>query len=212
MQDPAAAAEELERATRELGLKGGYVGAQLPVPLDSPTLDDFYARCVELDVPLFIHPAPPATDAFQVDERLARWDLEIMLGFSNQETLAATTLILGGVLDRHPGLDVCLSHGGGAIAFVAGRLGRATRQRAWAPAALAADGAFEERLARLWFDTHVHDDRSLALLVDVVGTERLVYGSNFAGWDQVADCREEALSLDADLAGNARRLLRLAVD
>jgi len=164
---------------------------------------------VALDVPLFLHPAPPATDQFPVDERLARWDLEIMLGFSHQETAAAATLVLGGVLDRHPELDVCLSHGGGAIAFVAGRLSQAVRKRAWAPTELTAEGAFEQRLRKLWCDTHVHDERSLALLLEVVGTERLVYGSNFAGWDQVSDCRAEAAAIDADLAGNARRLLRL---
>lgn len=56
-------------------------------------------------------------------------------------------------------------------------------------------------------DIHVHDDRSLDLLVDVMGTERLLLGTNFAGWDQPDDA--SALHLpDADLAGNARRLLR----
>lgn len=210
MQNIPAAIAELGRAVGELGLLGGYIGANLPVSLDSPELDAFYAKVVELDVPLFIHPSPPATEGLEPDPRLARFDFEIMLGFAAQETMAAATLIIGGVLDRHPQLDVCLSHGGGAIAFMAGRLASAAGKRPWAPSFLRIEGAFEARLRRLWFDTHVHDERSLKLLLEVVGGERLVYGSNFAGWDQISNCRQEALAIPADLAGNARRLLRLS--
>ena len=53
----------------------------------------------------------------------------------------------------------------------------------------------------------MHDHRSLALLIDVVGTERLVMGTNFAGWDQPGDARHEEID-GVDLAANARRLLR----
>jgi aminocarboxymuconate-semialdehyde decarboxylase len=84
----------------------------------------------------------------------------------------------------------------------------AARKRPWSPARLRVPGAFEDEMARVWFDVHVHDPRSLALLVDVVGDERLVWGTNFAGWDQ--GVHEGLGDLGPKLAENARRLLRLA--
>ena len=50
-----------------------------------------------------------------------------MIGFSFQETIAVANLIYGGVLERHPKLNVCVSHGGGMLPFVAGRLIKACK-------------------------------------------------------------------------------------
>ena len=64
----------------------------------------------------------------------------------------------------------------------------------------------EEALSRLWFDTHVHDPRVLELVMAVMGRDRLVMGTNFAGWDQHAigaGGEHQAL-----IAANAKRLLR----
>ena len=83
----------------------------------------------------------------------------------------------------------------------------AARKRRWSPAELRADGAFEERLARLWFDNHLNSDASLALFTSVVGDGRLVFGTNFAGWDAPEDLG--AHRPPEKLADNARRLLRL---
>jgi aminocarboxymuconate-semialdehyde decarboxylase len=205
MQDVSAALDELDRA-RELGLLAAYVGTDFGTPLDSAALDRFYAGCVRRDVPLFLHPAPAGIDGPPGDPRLARFDLDLVMGFAAEETLTVATLIYGGVLDRHPGLDVCISHGGGAAPYLVGRLAAGARKRAWAPAALKADGAFEERLARLWYDVHVHDARALGLLRSVVGDERLVYGTNFAGWDQAEP--QPLGELGETLTRNAARLLR----
>jgi aminocarboxymuconate-semialdehyde decarboxylase len=208
IQEPALAAAELRRAVTELGLLGPYIGTSVGRPLDAPALDVFYAACTALDVPLFLHPAPAGIDGPPGDPRLGRFEFELLLGFAAEETLAAATLIFGGVLARHPRLDVCLSHGGGALAALAPRLAAAARKRAWVPEALRPDGAFEAALARLWFDVHVHDRRVLALLESLVGSERLVLGTNFAGWDQddgtvLGDAARQVL-----LAANAQRLLR----
>lgn len=206
MQDPAAAAAELRRSVEELGLWGAGIGTEFGIPLDSPLLDPLYQTFVRLDVPLYIHPAPAGIDGPAAFPKLDRYDLELLIGFAAQETIAAGVLVYGGVLDRHPELDICLSHGGGTIAFTAGRFGEAARKRPWSSDALREPGAFEARLRRLWYDNHVHDPRSLALLHEVVGTDRVVLGTNFAGWDQPADGRR----IDAPgwLADNARRLLR----
>ena len=206
MQDPTAAREELVRAVRELGLWGAAIGTEFKEPLHSPALDPFYQTLVELDVPLFIHPAPAGIDGPPGDPNLKRFDLDIIVGFGAQEAIAVSTLIFGGVLDRHPKLDVWISHGGGSIPVMVGRLAQAAQKRPWAAAEHKKDGAFEERLSRLWFDTHLSDARALALLKQVVGTQRLTYGTNFAGWDQSDD--GDHGTVDPVLADNARRLLR----
>jgi aminocarboxymuconate-semialdehyde decarboxylase len=119
------------------------------------------------------------------------------------------TLIYGGVLDRHPGLDVCVSHGGGGTALLVGRMAKGARKRPWSPAAMRVEGAFEHRLKRLWFDTHVDHPQIMSLLTAVVGGDHLVYGTNFAGWDEPdADNVAGADAIAPQLAVNARKLLR----
>lgn len=208
VQDVAASVAEARRAVRELGMSGVYVDTD-PAgrTLDDPALDPLYEALVDLDVPLFVHPSPIGSTGPADDVRLRRFDLDLLFGFAYDETLAVAALVFGGVLERHPGLDVCVSHGGGAAAFVSGRFARAVEKRAWASRALK-DNGFDHYYRRLWFDTHVHDAQSLDLLVAHAGTERLVFGTNFAGWDSdVDDLPRTALA--ATLTRNATRLLRL---
>ena len=208
-QDPAMAVVELHRAVKELGLLGAYIGTDLGRPLDDPEFDQLYAACVELNVPLFFHPAPDGISAPRRDERLARFDGDLWLGFCYEETLAVSTLILGGVLDRHSELDICISHGGGASSWLAERLEHAARSRPWSPKELSEPGAVAERLQRLWWDGHVGGPKALASLLAAFGSTRVVAGTNLAGWDQT----EDPAFGDSDLAQrfdqNARRLLRL---
>lgn len=206
MQDPMAAVEELERAVVELGLLGGYFGTDLPMPLHDAAYDLLYEKAVALDVPLFIHPGPAGIDGPPGDANLKHFELEILSGFCAQETLAVAGLIFGGVLDRHPDLDICISHGGGAGAFMAGRLAQAARKRPWVPAELRADGEFEKRMRRLWVDTHVGHPQGLQMVSEAFGQDHLVYGTNFAGWD--APDGAEPVSAEPQWADNARRLLR----
>ena len=209
LQSPADAAQELRRAVNELGLIGASFGTDAPVPLDDASMDLLYAEAVRLNVPLFIHPGPAGIDGPAGDPALKRFELDIIAGFAAQETLAVATLIYGGVLDRHPGLDVCVSHGGGGTALLVGRMAKGARKRPWSPAALRAEGAFEQRLKRLWFDTHVDHPQIMSLLTAVVGADHLVYGTNFAGWDEPdADKAAGTDPIAPQLAVNARRLLR----
>ena len=205
-QDVEASVAELERAVGR-GLLGGAIGTDPGRPIDAPALDPLYAACTRLDVPLFLHPSPSGIDNPVRDPRLARFDLELVVGFAAEETLAVATLIYGGVLDRHPGLDVCLTHGGGATPFLFGRMRAAARARSWAPPELKAESAFEERLGRLWFDTLVHDERALGFLAEIVGDGHLVPGTNFAGWDEGGPPPD---AWQKRLSDNARRLLRLS--
>jgi aminocarboxymuconate-semialdehyde decarboxylase len=207
VQDIAASMAEARRAVRELGLVAVYLDTD-PAgrTLDDPELDPLYEELVSLDVPLFVHPTPLGVDGPADDWRLRRFDLDLLLGFARDETLAVAALVFGGVLERHPGLDVCVSHGGGAMPFLAGRFSRALQVRPWAEEALRERG-FEHYYRRLWFDTHVHDPAALDLLVRQVGTDRLVFGTNFAGWDSGA--HDGTGDLAATLSDNAARLLRL---
>jgi aminocarboxymuconate-semialdehyde decarboxylase len=205
MQDVGFAIEETQRAVQDLGMLAPYIGTDFGRPLDDPAMDPFYAALVAMDVPLFIHPAPAGIDGPPGDANLRGFDLDIIVGFTAQETIAVCRLIFGGVLARHPDLDICISHGGGATGYVFGRMAKAAKRRPWASAELRADGAFEALLDRLWFDIHVHADDSLELLKSHVNNDRLVFGTNFAGWDQQpGNVREEARVY----TGNARRLLR----
>jgi aminocarboxymuconate-semialdehyde decarboxylase len=206
MQDIGAAREELARSVRDLGLWGAAIGTEFAEPLDGPEMDRLYADCVALDVPLFLHPAPSGIDGPPGDPRLKRFDLDVIIGFAGQESIAVATIIFGGVFDRHPKLDLWISHGGGAAVFLAGRLAQAAQKRPWASAEMKKDGAFETALRRFWFDAHLNDERALRLLTENVGPDRLVYGTNFAGWDQPEEAAHGPLP--PEWADNARRLLR----
>jgi len=204
MQDVDAAVVEFHRAVGDLGLVSAYIGTDFGTDFDDERLDPFWAAAVELDVPVFIHPAPWGIDGPLRDERIRKYDLDLSVGFMFEETLAMAHLIYGGVLDRHPGLDICMSHGGGACAYMLGRLEHQGRTRPWA---IANPTDFQGAMQRMWFDNHVHDDDSLVLLERKVGRDRLVVGTNLAGWDSPKEPAEIPF-VDA-YDDNARRLLRL---
>jgi aminocarboxymuconate-semialdehyde decarboxylase len=205
MQDVDAAVAEFRRAVGDLGLVAAYIGTDFGIDFDDERLDPFWSAAVELDVPVFIHPAPWGIDGPLRDERIRKYDLDLSVGFMFEETLAMAHLVYGGVLDRHPGLDICMSHGGGACAYMLGRLEHQGRTRPWA---VARPTDFQGAMQRMWFDNHVHDDDSLVLLERKVGRDRLVVGTNLAGWD--APKQPEQIPFVEAYDDNARRLLRLA--
>ena len=198
MQDPDAACLELERGVRELGLVGGYIGTDYGFTLDDPRLDDFYRTVVELDIPLFIHPATNNGIRASADSRLGRFGLELVVGYAYEETLAVAALILGGVMDRHPNIDICVSHGGGAITFLAKRFDSMASFQG-------NESDFVLALRSLWYDSHLEPGAAQDFVVSMVGEDRMVYGTNFGGWDTPSETTE----FDRSLGKNAERLLRL---
>jgi len=207
MQDLDAAAAELERATKDLDLVGGYIGTDFGTDLDDPALAPGGVACVELDAPMFLHPAPSGLDGPLRDPRMRKYDLDLVVEFSYEELVATSMLVFGGVTDRHPNLDVCVSHGGGSTMMHRAKLRTLAERRPSAPEWIREPGAFDAALNSIWFDCHVTGDAEFEFAVSQIGTERLVFGTNFGGWDKgtVGHLGDLADTLN----DNARRLLRL---
>ena len=112
-------------------------------------MDDLYRTFVALDVPLFLHPSSTGGAGPLADPRLRRFDLELIVGYAYDESLAVASLVYGGVLERHPDLDICISHGGGALPFLIGRYEGIARSRGWAPQSVMENG-FRQEVRKLW--------------------------------------------------------------
>ena len=107
-----------------------------------------------------------------------------------------------------------VAHGGGFAPYQKGRLEAALQKRPWARDLLGR--SFDEQWRQLSFDTAVHRQDALAFLVSTEGADRVLLGSNFAGWDLEEGylAMIEGLGLDGEgvaaiLGGNARRLFHL---
>lgn len=207
MQDVPAAIAELERSVKDLGLVGGYIGTDFGMHLDDERLDPFYAACVELDVPLFLHPAPTGLDGPLRDDRMLKYSLELVVEFSVEEMIAVAMLTFGGVTRRHPDLDICLSHGGGSFPMHRAKMRKLAERRPSSPDWIREPGAFDAAVDRLWFDCHITGHAEFDFAVAQMGTERMVFGTNFGGWDK--DGTDHLGELPDLLNANAATLLRL---
>ncbi len=171
MQDPAAAAGELERAVRDLGLRGASVGPRV----DDAYLDDerfwpVLERAEALEVPLLLHP-------FYVGLRpgLPDFYLTNLIGNPLESTIGAARLILSGVLDRFPRLRLTLTHGGGYLPYQIGRLDHGHRVR---PEARGCARPPSDYLRRFVFDTVTHRPEATGFLVSLVGADRVAFGTD----------------------------------
>ena len=191
LQDPEAAAAELRRAVRDLGLRGAEIGTTMEqVPLDDPRFDPFFAAAAELDVPVILHPyyvgtRPTLTDFYMTN----------LTGNPLETCIAASRLILSGSLDRHPRLKVVLVHAGGFMPFQIGRLDNGFRVRSETRAAIAAPPS--SYLRRFWYDTITHAATPLKFLIDLVGADRVVFGTDLPF--DMADVRFKEYFGDAKL-------------
>ena len=101
-------------------------------------------------------------------------------------------------MDRHPNIDICVSHGGGAATFLAKRFDSMASFQG-------NESDFVSALRTLWYDSHLEPGEAHDFVVSVVGKDRMVYGTNFGGWDTP----DEITEFDRSLGVNAERLLRL---
>lgn len=174
LQDPDLAIRELERSMRELNLSGVQVGSHVgDWNLDAPELFDFFSACEALGAAVLVHP----WDMMGATSMPKYW-LPWLVGMPAEQSRAACSLIFGGVLERLPNLRVALAHGGGAFPYSIGRIEHGFRMR---PDLVATDNARNPReyLSRMWFDCCVHDARALQYLIDSVGYQQVMLGTDY---------------------------------
>ena len=174
LQSPGHAAEELHHAVTELGMVGVEIATTVgQTDLDLAGLETFWEAAAELRCLVLIHPCDPLSG---VD--LARNFLDNMVGRPAESSIAIGHLIFSGILERHPDLVACVVHGGG---FVPYQLGRMQRGYEAAPHLTAKniDTPPEELARRLYFDTVLHDPTAIAFMVDRIGVDHVVLGSDY---------------------------------
>jgi aminocarboxymuconate-semialdehyde decarboxylase len=207
LQAPEEAAAELERAIGELGLRGAQIGTDAGAgrPLDSQALHPVYAAAESHDLPIVLHPSyvglKPGLEDFYFTNSIGN-PLETMI--------AAARLIHGGTLDRFPSLKLVLVHAGGFLPYQVGRLDHAYEVRSEPKVSL--DRPPSEYLDRFHMDTITHARPQLDFLASLIGTERLVLGTDIPF--DMGDARPLDLirgtSVDEHAIGaTAQRLLRL---
>lgn len=209
LQDPDLAAAELALVMAG----GGFAGVEIAASvngryLGDPAFEPFWAAAEALDALVFVHPTTRGF-AGPVFEQHYLWNL---VGNPMETTIAAAHLVLSGTMQRHPRLRILLAHGGGAITALSGRIrhGQETVTAAGPPSQPPADAM----IRRFRFDTVTHDPRLLRALVDAVGSDRVLLGSDYpfdmADPDPVGTVRAAGLDADAEralLGGNAAREL-----
>ena len=209
MQDPARAAATLERAVAVHGLRGLHLGSNIRgANLDDPALDAVWEVADRHALFVLVHPHKVAAA-----ERMRAYYLANLVGNPLETTIAAASLVFGGVIERHPGIRFCFSHAGGFVPYQAGRFRHGWEVRKEPRARLKGDPM--ESLGRLLHDSITHAPGALRFLLGEVGAERIVFGSDYPfdmgtirGVAEVEEAIGDAAALLAILEGNARRLLR----
>jgi aminocarboxymuconate-semialdehyde decarboxylase len=205
--DMALGLKELERCraagVRVIHLPSNYRGLYL----GDDRYDELWAAIHQYDMVAFIHPDGVRDPWFQA------YSLWNSIGQSIEEVKTMSHLIYQGVLDRHRGIKIVMAHGGGYMPYYMGRLDRNVRDKPDTARNLGKKPS--EYLQDFYYDSCIYDARTLEILVEKVGADRIVLGGDypFADIDPV-DFLDSATQLDdrqrASIAGNtAARLLGL---
>ncbi|MCC7105360.1 MAG: amidohydrolase, partial [Chloroflexi bacterium] len=211
MQSVELAKRELDRATGELGFRcfqlGTHVGNR---NLGDPEFTPFWERAEQSGALFFFHP----TEVVAKD-RLRGYHLVNLIGNPLETTICLANLVFGGVLDRFPALKLVFAHAGGYVPWIRGRWrhGQLVREEAKVHITRPVD----QYLRMVYFDTLIHSPKGLEFLVDTVGADRVVLGTDYPAdmgdWHVIPTVRalpgltpEEK---DLIVKGNLERLLGL---
>lgn len=173
LQDTDAACREASRA-----MQAGHVGVQIgshdgPRNLDNEGLVTFFQHCAAEGIPVFVHP----WDMLGAD-RTRDYMMGWTVGMPAETQLSIVSMILGGAFDRiSPDLRICFAHGGGSFVFLLGRL-----DNAWMYRDIARGHSQKkpsEYLDRFYLDSAVFDEGSLQLLVNKMGEDRVLFGTDY---------------------------------
>ncbi|VBB16802.1 Predicted metal-dependent hydrolase of the TIM-barrel fold,Amidohydrolase [Burkholderia stabilis] len=173
LQDVELACREATRAHRA-GHRGVQIGNHLgPLDLDDEHLVTFLAHCANDGIPVLVHPWDMMTDG-----RMKKWMLPWLVAMPAETQLSMVSLILSGAFERIPrSLKLCFAHGGGSFAFLLGRV-----QNAWEQRDIVREDCPHppvSYLDRFHVDSAVFDRGALRLLVDTMGEDRVMLGSDY---------------------------------
>lgn len=174
LQDTRLAIAEMERCLGQLGMPGIEIGTNVNgINLDDERLFPFYEAAEALGCALLVHPWNMLGA-----ERLKKYWSEWLVGMPAETTLAIHSCICGGIFDRFPRLRMLFAHAGGAFPFTLGRISHGWRAR---PDLCNINRTRDPRdyAGHFWVDSITHDQRALAYLLDVVGDQRVVMGSDY---------------------------------
>jgi aminocarboxymuconate-semialdehyde decarboxylase len=211
LQDGSRAARELERAVTRLGLRGAALCTHVNGhDLDEPDILPVFEAAQHLDVPLFLHPQNAGAM-----RRLEAYHLWNTVGFPFETALTASRLILSGLFERLPRLNVILAHGGGFFPYQIGRLDHSWHVRKQLRAQLRQPPS--AYLANIYCDSLVHNEVSLRFLIDRLGADHVVLGCDYP-FDMGTEAPVDsvlALSLREEeqraiLGGTLKRLLKIS--
>jgi aminocarboxymuconate-semialdehyde decarboxylase len=211
MQAPELAVAELERAVKQLGLRGVEICTNVAgAELSDARFRPFWAKAEELGILVFLHP-----NGFTEGRRLSDHYFINVIGNPLDSTVAVSHLIFGGVLDAYPKLKICVAHGGGFLPAYSGRSDHAHGARSDVRTGIKKKPT--SYLKKLYFDTIVFTHQQLEYLAEAWGSDHLLLGSDYpfdmAEPDPVGFVAgAKGLSRDdkaAILGGNAAKLLKI---
>jgi aminocarboxymuconate-semialdehyde decarboxylase len=190
-------------------MRGVYMGTNISArDLDDPLFEPVLARIEALELPIFLHPLETIGG-----DRLKPFFLSNLIGNPVDTAIAACHLIFGGVMDRHPKLQIGLPHAGGVLPLLIGRIDQGWRTR---PECKNLPQAPSTYLTRFTYDTITHSKAVMELVIREVGVERIMLGSDYCfamGYDRPVQFLDQVNLATAErkmiLGGNAARLLKL---
>jgi aminocarboxymuconate-semialdehyde decarboxylase len=173
LQDPALALSEIERAAKLRGMHALYMATHINGRnLDDKSLWPVYERCEKLGLPILLHPLYPCGG-----ERYgSQYFLRNLLGNPYEVGIAAASLVFGGVMDAFPKLTVMLPQAGGTFPWLVGRMDHGWEVREECRGIAGPPSSY---LQRFYYDTITHHPGIMRSLVDLVGAERIVLGSDY---------------------------------
>jgi len=194
LQNTELAIAEMKRCVGELGMRGIEISSNVNGrDLADPAFRPFFAAAEELGILLFLHPL-----GFTQSDRLTEHYLNNIVGNPLESTIALSHLIFGGVLDAHPGLKLCVAHGGGYLPGYWGRMDHAYRAREDCRRHIGREPS--SYLRNVWLDTLVFDQDQLDSLIHTHDPDKLCLGTDYP-----FDMSEpDPLGFHARLTGDAR--------
>ena len=205
-QDVRASLTEFDRCVRQLGMKGWLVYTNFAGHFpDERQFRPLFARAVELDIPVLLHPAKPITTEF-----VKGYEMTSTLGNMFDNTIALTRLLMSGILDEFPKLKLVCPHLGGTLPYIVGRLDHQVHVLKRGPQNLKRKPS--DYVRSIYMDIVSPLPEAMRFALDFSGPDRLLFSSDHP-WVQPQQIIDPFLSLKLPepiqakvFSGNARRL------